>query len=74
MLKKKNVTVMLTLSLAISLIDNNHTQQLRKEGKYWVGEIQKLFDVKRGGTLLINDIRGDVTIRPWGKTKCKFMK
>ncbi len=72
MLKKKSTTVMLVLFLAISLIYNSQAQQLRKEGKYWIGDIQKVFDVKSGGNLLMDDVRGDVTIRTWEKNKVQI--
>ena len=72
MLKKKITPVTLILFLVISLIGNSHTQQLRKEGKYWIGDIQKVFDVKSGGNLLMDDVRGDVTIRTWKKNKVQI--
>ncbi len=42
-------------------------QELRKEGRDYVTEINKTFTVKSGGTLRISDVRGDVFVRTWDK-------
>ena len=42
-------------------------QELKKVGRYYVAEIEKKFDVKKGGDLVMENIRGDVQITTWGK-------
>jgi DUF4097 and DUF4098 domain-containing protein YvlB len=43
------------------------TQELRKEGRYFVTDITKSFTVSGAGALRIYDIRGDVSITGWDK-------
>ncbi|MBD3288436.1 DUF4097 family beta strand repeat protein [candidate division KSB1 bacterium] len=42
-------------------------QELKKEGRYYVAEITKEFDVDKGGSLVMEDVQGDVTITTWNK-------
>jgi DUF4097 and DUF4098 domain-containing protein YvlB len=47
-------------------------QKLYKDGRYWVGEIEKTFTVENEGTLIMEDIRGDVTIETWNSPQVKI--
>ncbi|HHS12777.1 MAG TPA: hypothetical protein ENN03_03295 [bacterium] len=40
-------------------------QDLRKQGRYWVGTIKKTFQVEPGGTLHMDKVRGDIVIEGW---------
>ncbi|MDZ7262327.1 MAG: DUF4097 family beta strand repeat-containing protein [candidate division KSB1 bacterium] len=42
-------------------------ETLRREGRYYVGEITKSFKVKKGGLLRIASIQGDVQVTAWDK-------
>jgi len=55
--------------LLLCLSSTTHAQELRKEGRYYVAEITKTFTVKKGGTLRIYDIRGDVSVKTWAKNE-----
>jgi DUF4097 and DUF4098 domain-containing protein YvlB len=57
----------LTLLLMIPIAGN--AQKLYKDGRYWVGEIEKKFTVQKGGTLILDDIRGDVTVETWDRNE-----
>lgn len=59
-------SLILLLCGQFSLIE---AQELRKEGRYYISEITKTFDVRKGGTLLLFDIRGDVEITTWEKSQ-----
>jgi len=67
MISKKRFAVVFALALCVSLAGEGKTQELRKEGKYWIGEIHKTFKAAKGGSLVMEDIRGDVTIQVWEK-------
>lgn len=69
MSRKKNTIALLALFLGLSLTADGNAQELRKEGRYWVGEVHKNFKVKKGGTLEMDDVRGDVIIQTWGKNE-----
>ncbi|NIR51328.1 DUF4097 domain-containing protein [candidate division KSB1 bacterium] len=47
------------------------SQELRKEGRYFVAEITETFKVDKGGTLRVYDVRGDVRIETWAKNEVK---
>ncbi len=47
-------------------------EKLRKEGRYYIAEIEKTFDVKKGGNLIMEKIRGDVLITTWDKNVVKI--
>lgn len=47
-------------------------EKLRKEGRYFIADIEKSFDVKKGGDLVMEKIRGDVEITTWGKNTVKI--
>jgi hypothetical protein len=63
MRKKTQAPWLPVLLLGISIITGAQSQELRKERKGWVGEINKTFKVKDGGILVMDEIRGDVTIQ-----------
>lgn len=46
-----------------------HAQEIKKEGRYYVTETIKNFTVKKGGTLRIYDILGDVRAETWDKNE-----
>lgn len=66
---KKNTTTLLSLFLGLSFLGEVTAQELRKEGNFWVGEITKTFKVKKGGTLVMDEVRGDISIRTWEKNE-----
>lgn len=69
MITRKTTIWFLVLLLSLSILSVVSGQELRQEGKYWVGEITKRFQVGTTGTLVMDEIRGDVTIRTWDKTE-----
>ena len=50
------------------------SQELRREGRYFVAEIHETFEVRGGGTLRIYDIRGDVEIESWNKNRVEVIE
>lgn len=44
---------------------SSYAQKLRKEGRYWVADIENSFKVSKGGTLVMKEIAGDVTVQTW---------
>lgn len=58
-----STVILLILALAVSV----GAQELKKDGKYWIGEIEKSFKVAKGGELVMEDINGDITIDTWDK-------
>jgi len=69
MLRRKNITVLFNLLLGLGLIAGGKAQELRKEGRFWVGEIHKTFKVQKGGNLIMEDLQGDVSIKAWEKNE-----
>ncbi|MFQ5769504.1 MAG: DUF4097 domain-containing protein [bacterium] len=55
--------------LLFNFSSGTYSQELKKEGRYYVAEITKNFTVKKGGTLRIYDVRGDVHIDTWDKNE-----
>ncbi|MBN2013096.1 DUF4097 family beta strand repeat protein [candidate division KSB1 bacterium] len=55
-----SLTPVLLIPLALCF-----SQELHKEGRYFVAEIDKSFDVKPGGSLVMQDINGDVDVMTW---------
>lgn len=47
-------------------------EKLRKEGRYYIADIEKTYDVKKGGDLIMEKIRGDVYITTWDKNVVKI--
>lgn len=64
--KLMSLFILIALSLSVGLLP---AQELRKEGRFWVGEIEKTFNVQKGGSLVMEDINGDVTVRVWDKNQ-----
>lgn len=69
MSRQKSIVALLALLLGLNLTPYGKAQELRKERNHWVGEIHKTFKVQQGGTLVIDEVRGDVTIRTWEKNE-----
>ncbi len=69
MQRNRQIPTILILLLGLLLVGESRAQDLRKEGKYWVGEITKNFKVGKEGTLVMDEVRGDVTIRTWDKNE-----
>jgi len=69
MRKKTLTTLLVILLIAAGVVMEVQSQEVRKEGKYWVGEIKKTFNVKDGGTLVMDEVRGDITVHAEGKGK-----
>jgi len=63
-MKNKMFFFVLVLVLISTLL---FAQDLKKVGRYYVAEIEKKFDVSKGGNLVMEDIRGDVSITTWNK-------
>ncbi|MFQ5865059.1 MAG: DUF4097 domain-containing protein [bacterium] len=72
--KPKNLSTMygLFLTLFIFLSTNSLAQELRREGRYYAAEITKNFTVKKGGTLHIFDVRGDIDVNTWEKNQVQI--
>ncbi len=66
---KKTTMWFLILLIGLSFCTVVSAQELKKDGKYWVGEITKRFQVEKTGTLVMDEIRGNVTIRAWNKNE-----
>ncbi len=69
MITRKITNWSLILLLGFSFLTVVSGQELRKEGKYWIGELTKRFQVDKTGTLVMDEIRGSVTIRTWEKNE-----
>lgn len=62
-----------TLCLLILIPTTTFSQEkLRKEGRYYIADIEKTFDVQKGGNLVMEKIRGDVYITTWNKNTVKI--
>ncbi|MFQ6114003.1 MAG: DUF4097 domain-containing protein [bacterium] len=70
----KNLLTMYVLLLLtfVFLSTNSLAQELRREGRYFVTEITKSFTVKKGGTLHIFDVRGDIQVDAWEKNQVEI--
>ena len=62
------IALLLCLTMAAAIC----AQDVRKEGRYWVGEITKTFKVDPNGRLIMEDVRGDITIQTWSKNEVKI--
>ncbi len=69
MIKKNYIVGVLTVFLFMLFVGEGNLQELRQSGGDWVAEIQKNFKVSKGGTLIMEDIRGDVVIQTWEKNE-----
>ena len=59
------VTVVAVISLTLVA----SAQELRKEGRYYVTEIEKSFDVSGPGTLRMENVHGDIVIKGWDRSQ-----
>ncbi len=65
--------ISLTLCLFILIPALTFSQEkLRKEGRYYIADIEKSYDVKKGGDLVMEKIRGDVYITTWNKNQVQI--
>ena len=68
---KRNIfisIIIVSLCLAMLMPALSFSQEkLRKEGRYYIADIEKTYDVKKGGNLVMEKIRGDVVITTWDK-------
>lgn len=73
---KRNIFALVIISnlcLAILIPNLSFSQEkLRKEGRYYIADIEKTYDVKKGGDLIMEKIRGDVYITTWDKNVVKI--
>ncbi|NOZ62692.1 MAG: DUF4097 family beta strand repeat protein [Calditrichaeota bacterium] len=68
MLKAKRYAALTVIFIIFLLMSTMAwAQQLRKQGRYYVADIEKEFKVKPGGSLEIKNVRGDVQITSWSK-------
>ncbi len=58
---KKLIVIALLVPLVL------FAQELKKEGRYYVAEIDKDFEVSKGGALIMEDVQGDVIVTTWNK-------
>lgn len=54
---------------SLVVAQTGRAQELRKEGRFFVAEVRKTFEVSPGGTLRISGIRGDVRVDAWAKNQ-----
>ncbi len=67
------LTIIFGFCFTIFLTFQSFSQEkLRKEGRYYVADIEKTFDVKKDGSLIMEKIRGDVIITTWEKNTVKI--
>ena len=69
MKNKKTLIFLLVMITCITFCTTVSAGELKQEGDYWVGEINKQFQTKNTGTLVMDDINGDITISAWGKNE-----
>jgi hypothetical protein len=74
MRKNQLISVFILLFFLFILIPQQTFSQekLRKEGRYYIADIERSFDVKKGGNLVMEKIRGDVEITTWSKNTVKI--
>lgn len=69
MVRKNKVVQIFLVLLLIFFLNTVTAQELKKQGKYWVGEISKSFKVEKTGTIRMEEIKGTVKIRAWDKNE-----
>lgn len=72
MYRRMKTSALALLFVILNLNTSLYAQELRKEGKFWVGEITKTFKVEPGGSLVLDEVRGNVTIRTWDKKEVEI--
>jgi len=71
-LNNSKLLVSFVLCLLILIPTLTFSQELRKEGRYYIAEIEKKFDVNKGGNLVMEKIRGDVIVTTWDNNVVKI--
>ena len=74
-MKKSNLISVLVIGfMLLNLLPTLVLSQdkLRKEGRYYIADIVKEFKVKKGGNLVMEDVRGDITVNSWNKKVVKI--
>ncbi len=69
-MKKQLLVSTIVLILCVAFLFPAHLsgqETIRKEGRYYIADIQKEFKVNAGGNLTMEGIRGDVDISTWSK-------
>ncbi len=69
MSRKRKMLFATALVLSTALSALGIAQELRQEGKYWVGEIRKNFKVEKNGNLILDGVRGEVVVKAWDKNE-----
>ena len=69
---KEKMAALLIAITCLGFLSGIGAQELRKERKYWVGEITKNFKVQKGGALVMDEVRGDITIKTWEKAEVQI--
>ncbi len=64
---KSYLGIILSLIFLFSLSSATMAQRLKKQGRYYVADIEKEFKVKPGGNLEIKNVSGDIQISSWSK-------
>ncbi|MBN2030347.1 DUF4097 family beta strand repeat protein [bacterium] len=72
MIERKHIVCILTVIFCMVLVSEGKVQELRQSGSDWVAEIQKNFKVNPGGTLVMEDIRGDIVIQTWERNEVEI--
>lgn len=69
MINKKTLIFLLVMITCLTFCNAVSAGELKQEGDYWVGEINKQFQTKNTGTLVMDDINGRITISAWDKNE-----
>ena len=72
MIQKKHIIGILTIFCCILFVSKGNVQELRQSGNDWIAEIEKNFNVNSGGTLIMDDIRGDIVIQTWERNEVEI--
>ncbi len=72
MIKKKQIIGILIIFFCVFFVAEGRLQELRQLGSDWVAEVQKNFEVNPGGSLIMEDIRGDVAIQTWERNEVEI--
>ena len=68
-MKRKMLILVLVFIFDVMLLTASFlsAQDLKKVGRYYIAEIEKKFNAKKSGDLIMEEIRGDVQITTWDK-------
>ncbi|MDZ7291631.1 MAG: DUF4097 domain-containing protein [candidate division KSB1 bacterium] len=64
----------LTVVLLMLGVAGAFSQELRKEGRYYIADLKRNFSVPATGTLEMADIQGDVEIAAWSKNEVQIIE